>query len=285
MSFASFEERLWVLMRGAFAQAGRGGVQRPRCRAAADRRRGIALSICSNKMFNRLPPNNTRPLQQPLRFTRTTTTRPFDPPPSTSGPRPTQDKTALAAERAWLLEELQRAREATLERDGALAGQEVQADVLRMEIGALEGELRRARQELGACEAGRREVRPPRVRGVVPRLRKWRRASSCSNGDVVGGEERASYFVLEPPCVAGRHKPHACCVLLEGASKTRSRPRCVFFVIETGARVPRSGGSLLCFLLARTEHTRNSRRSLTRLPRFLPAACSPPCFPPFLPRL
>ena len=49
-------------------------------------------------------------------------------------------------------------QQATLERDGALAGQEVRADVLRMEVGALEGELRRARQELGACEAGRREV-------------------------------------------------------------------------------------------------------------------------------
>lgn len=49
--------------------------------------------------------------------------------------------------------------QATLERDGALAGQEVKADVLRMEIGALEGELRRARQELGASEVGRREVR------------------------------------------------------------------------------------------------------------------------------
>lgn len=49
--------------------------------------------------------------------------------------------------------------QATLERDGALAGHEVKADVLRMEIGALEGELRRARQELGASEAGRREVR------------------------------------------------------------------------------------------------------------------------------
>lgn len=48
--------------------------------------------------------------------------------------------------------------QAMLERDGALAGQEVQADVLRMEIGALQGELRRARQELGASEAGRREV-------------------------------------------------------------------------------------------------------------------------------
>lgn len=48
--------------------------------------------------------------------------------------------------------------QATLERDGALAGQEVQTDVLRMEVGALEGELRRARQELGASEAGRREV-------------------------------------------------------------------------------------------------------------------------------
>lgn len=45
-----------------------------------------------------------------------------------------------------------------MERDGALAGQEVQTDVLRMEVKALEVELRRARQELGACEAGRREV-------------------------------------------------------------------------------------------------------------------------------
>lgn len=51
--------------------------------------------------------------------------------------------------------------QATLERDGALAGQEVQTDVLRMEVGALEGELRRARQELGACKAGRREVTNP----------------------------------------------------------------------------------------------------------------------------
>lgn len=48
--------------------------------------------------------------------------------------------------------------QATLEREGALAGQEVQTDVLKMEINALEVELRRARQELGACEAGRREV-------------------------------------------------------------------------------------------------------------------------------
>ncbi|CAN0559504.1 unnamed protein product, partial [Ectocarpus sp. 12 AP-2014] len=68
-----------------------------------------------------------------------------------------EDKRALAAERDWLLEELQRAKEATLERDGALAGQEVQTDVLKMEVAALDGELRRARQELGACEAGRRE--------------------------------------------------------------------------------------------------------------------------------
>lgn len=37
--------------------------------------------------------------------------------------------------------------------------------MLRMEIGALEGALRRARQELGASEAGRREVMR---RGVGP---------------------------------------------------------------------------------------------------------------------
>eukprot|EP00752_Nemacystus_decipiens_P013082 g11571.t1 len=80
-----------------------------------------------------------------------------------------EDKSALAAERAWLLEELQRARETTLERDGALAGHEVKADVLRMEIGALEGELRRARQELGASEAGRRELHEATKRDLARR--------------------------------------------------------------------------------------------------------------------
>ncbi|CAM9404502.1 unnamed protein product, partial [Ectocarpus sp. 12 AP-2014] len=82
-----------------------------------------------------------------------------------------EDKRALAAERDWLLEELQRAREATLERDGALAGQEVQTDVLKMEVAALDGELRRARQELGACEAGRRELHEAAKRDLARRDR------------------------------------------------------------------------------------------------------------------
>ncbi|CAB1121208.1 unnamed protein product [Ectocarpus sp. CCAP 1310/34] len=82
-----------------------------------------------------------------------------------------EDKRALAAEREWLLEELQRAREATLERDGALAGQEVQTDVLKMEVAALDGELRRARQELGACEAGRRELHEAAKRDLARRDR------------------------------------------------------------------------------------------------------------------
>ncbi|CAM9743991.1 unnamed protein product, partial [Scytosiphon promiscuus] len=82
-----------------------------------------------------------------------------------------EEKSALAAERLWLLDELQRAREATLERDGALAGQEVQTDVLRMEVGALEGELRRARQELGACKAGRRELNEAVKRDLARRDR------------------------------------------------------------------------------------------------------------------
>lgn len=45
-----------------------------------------------------------------------------------------------------------------LEREGELAGQEVKTDVLKMEVKALEIELCRARQEIGSCDAVRREV-------------------------------------------------------------------------------------------------------------------------------
>ena len=62
----------------------------------------------------------------------------------------------------------------TLEREGQLAGQEVQTDVLKMEVNALEMELRRARQDLGACEAGRREV------GFYPGGREMERAGEVS---------------------------------------------------------------------------------------------------------
>lgn len=63
--------------------------------------------------------------------------------------------------------------QATLEREGAIAGQEVQTDVLKMELNAVETELRRARQELGACEAGRREVYQPVERRTQQQCNRW----------------------------------------------------------------------------------------------------------------
>lgn len=48
--------------------------------------------------------------------------------------------------------------QATLERESAISGQEVQTDVLKMEVNALVVELPRAWQALEVCEAGRRKV-------------------------------------------------------------------------------------------------------------------------------
>ncbi|CAM9402949.1 unnamed protein product, partial [Choristocarpus tenellus] len=56
-------------------------------------------------------------------------------------------------------EEVLRAHEVMLEREGALAGHEAEVDMLKVELKAMEGELRRVRTELATSEASNRQVR------------------------------------------------------------------------------------------------------------------------------